>query len=351
MKRSSTHGTSAQTMPLYAPLLDAQRAGFDARVVAGIDEAGLGPVLGPLSIGCSAFRVGAARDLWRALAAVASSSVSDDEARLVVADSKEVFTRNARGANRLERTALCFAALAHPRRELPACGRTFVESTPWSLRRAELSGEPWYSDLDGRSLCAPRCTELPAFLALLCAAATAWGVEPLLLGVRLVPVGTLNASFEREQNKSVSHWRECEPFMVHLWNEFADEGVELVVDRHGGRMRYAYLLQTAFPRAQIETALETPERSEYWVSQKSRRMHVVFAEKAETISFQVALASCAAKYARELCMEAFNAYFTRIQPDLKPTAGYFGDGRRWIREAALAIQASGLSLRSLVRER
>jgi hypothetical protein len=80
-------------------------------------------------------------------------------------------------------------------------------------------------------------------------------------------------------------------------------------------------------------------------------MRVCFCEQADQLCFPVALASCQAKLARELCMEAFNAYFGRLQPGLRPTAGYFNDGRRWLEEAVQALAASGVAPRALVRER
>ena len=68
-------------------------------------------------------------------------------------------------------------------------------------------------------------------------------------------------------------------------------------------------------------------------------------------SFSVALASCAAKYAREACMAAFNAYSRVLDPDLVPTAGYVTDARRWLAQAGAAIERSGLPREVLVRSR
>jgi len=50
-------------------------------------------------------------------------------------------------------------------------------------------------------------------------------------------------------------------------------------------------------------------------------------------------------------MEAFNAYFTSLQPDLRPTAGYTTDGRRWLKDAAPALATAQLQDRVLLRER
>jgi hypothetical protein len=46
----------------------------------------------------------------------------------------------------------------------------------------------------------------------------------------------------------------------------------------------------------------------------------------------VALASMIAKLTRELAMMRFNRYFAARMPELKPTAGYYGDAGRWLRD-------------------
>src|SRR5215470_3141982 len=70
-----------------------------ARFVGGIDEAGLGPLLGPLTIGFGVFRVPEpSLDLWHELPSAVSRTLDPgDEERIVVADSKVVFDRTPRG--------------------------------------------------------------------------------------------------------------------------------------------------------------------------------------------------------------------------------------------------------------
>jgi len=326
---------------------------FEPRVVAGIDEAGLGPMLGPLSIGMSAFRVpSGSLNLWKALGDVVTGELERSGERLVVADSKLVFTRNARGAERLERTVLAFEAVSRCEKRACASTRAFLESTAERLRATGLALEPWYAHLALRL--APECAgdALAATIARLDAALVAARVEIVALAVRAVPPSELNASFAVTESKGATHWRACVPFLAHVWERFGIEGVELVVDRHGGRMRYKPLLAETYPRAKIEVVRELPAISEYLLMDDERRaMRVIFAEKAESISFAVALASCCAKYAREVCMGAFNAYFETMQPGLAPTAGYVTDARRWLADAEVAIERSGIGSAALVRTR
>jgi hypothetical protein len=500
---------------------------------AGIDEAGLGPLLGPMTIGYSAFRVPPdVRDLWRALRRACTGDVAKDATRLVVADSKVVFTRDARSARRLERTVLAFVALRERERHWPRDARAMLDRLSRDAPATEIESdgacsfagghapEPWHRHLECALPKHGAREELDALVATLERAATAAKIEIAGAGARIVPVSALNHSFAQTRNKSVTHWRATAPLLARSWNEHAHEGLELVVDRHGGRMRYAALLARTFARATVHIVLETPPSSQYIVLERApedapgdsavrndgiardgstpiddaiatrmgarpqlpielrssplepdsrkigphsqplelhvrpldghshsldghshsldvdshpldidshpldidshpldghshplglrsqlreaaapahethshpavprsqtldagsrtldgrsptfdmraqmlglgarrggrvvRHMRITFAERAETISFSAALASCLAKYARETCMDAFNAYFESLQPGLKPTAGYRNDAWRWLEEAVTAIERSGLERSDLVRER
>jgi hypothetical protein len=178
-------------------------------------------------------------------------------------------------------------------------------------------------------------------------------VELLDAGVSVLPAGDLNRSFRQTDNKSLTHWQTSLRVFRHLWERFAQGGLRLVVDRHGGRYHYGPLLGRAFPEAEVVQLRERPSHAEYRVSERAgpRRMRISFAERAERRSFATALGSCIAKYAREASMEAFNAWFAERQPELKPTAGYTTDGRRWLADAAAVIEQEGLDRRVLVRER
>ena len=85
-------------------------------------------------------------------------------------------------------------------------------------------------------------------------------------------------------------------------------------------------------------------------------MRIHFPIKADDNFMAVALASMASKYLREVLMESLNRYFMDLyKPDdnseLKPTAGYWTDGLRFINDIETNIGQLGQDRAKLVRSR
>jgi hypothetical protein len=323
---------------------------MSARVVlAGIDEAGLGPLLGSLAIGYALLEV--PRDEsepWKRLHPTVARTPSK-RARVVVGDSKVVFQRTPKGARRLEETVLAFHALAH--------GGALVREPEHFLfgplaPSAEFRALPWRAELPPLPAdCAPETLELT--LEVLARALARAEIAVLDCGVRLVPAAELNASYARTHNKADSLWERVLEVLHHAWSQRTRGTVLATVDMLGGRRHYGSRLARAFPEASVSLVRESEGRSAYRLAARDGRglMELEFRVQGETHSFAVALASCCAKYARELEMRALNAFFARWQPELVPTAGYRQDGNRWLAEAGVALEKSGVARGALVRER
>ena len=126
--------------------------------------------------------------------------------------------------------------------------------------------------------------------------------------------------------------------------------VLVLCDKHGGRNRYLDVLSEFFPGEFIQVVRESRESSVYRLTVYGRQLEFRFLAKGES-HVPIALASMLSKYRRELSMLQFNAFWRSHVPDLKPTAGYPEDAKRFKQEIA-AVQAKlGIADENLWRKR
>jgi ribonuclease HII len=78
-------------------------------------------------------------------------------------------------------------------------------------------------------------------------------------------------------------------------------------------------------------------------------MNVSFVEKADSKYFPPALASMFSKYIRELFVRLFNAYWQEKVRDIKPTAGYPEDAKRFLGQIQNTKNKLGISDDILIR--
>lgn len=318
--------------------------------LAGVDEAGLGPILGPLVVAGVAMAGPEGKDPWLVLAPHVARK-KHEKGKVRVADSKKV-NQGPHGLRRLEETALVFWTARHG--ELPPTLGDWLRLLGADLPRLQRC--PWYEDL---SLPLPRAADadwIRLHAELVGRELRKADITLLDLAVRPVDVEEWNGLIADTDNKSRAHFHAYAEvigrILQRLPTQFASgESGHLVADRAGGRMHYGQDLRKLRPDARVEVLQEEPAVSSYRLHTAAGAVQVTFAEKGEDRAFPTALASCFAKYLREVMMEALNRWFAGKVPGLSPTAGYYVDGHRFLEDLAPHLPSLGLPLQRLVRVR
>jgi hypothetical protein len=297
--------------------------------IVGIDEAGYGPNLGPLvmtSVACRVPERLARADLWRALRRAVRRHDEPTDGRIVVADSKLVYS-TARGLTDLERAVLSVL----PKNGSRPIGQTLAHLIDHldPADHVPLRAEPWYTGAScvPAAVAAEDVAEPGERFGRTCEDRDiAWG---LVRSVIVCP-SRFNAVLDRWGSKGALLGHGLAELLgqnVALGTD--DESVSFLIDKHGGRNTYAAMLQQALPDGIVVAHEEGMECSRYSVLGLRRAVAVRIEPRADASHFCVALASMVSKYLRELLMREFNVFWCGHVPELKPTAGYPGDAARF----------------------
>lgn len=344
-----------------------------ALVIAGIDEAGYGPTLGPLVVGMAAFRIAewsserTVPNMWKMLESGVSREPGrggrpDAKGRIAVADSKSLKLANSVQSTHplvhLERGVLAF--LNCHRIEPDPGDDAMTPDAPTDAARESCRTITDDARLFSRLACAlPRhdcyrgeATPLPIANSdhslaiagnILGRSLSAANTEIVALRCRVVSETDVNRAFREHGSKADANSAAFGDHIRHVWDRFAPthekDRLVIVCDRLGGRDSYAPMLAKQLQGAAVTVIEQTEEKSRYTVSTRERRADVAFMTGGESLHLPIALASMAAKFVRELAMMRFNRYWSRVHAEirgdgLRPTAGYAQDARRWLADAA-----------------
>jgi ribonuclease HII len=276
----------------------------------GTDEAGYGPLLGPLVVSAAAYETDAPR------ASLPSQGI---------ADSKIVYSRGGRDA--LARVLGPYLGLTHPVRLSELLSKL-------SVRGDVRDGYAWYGEVSDP---VPEAGEAPDSFR----------------GLHVNPVCArdFNAGCREWGGKGGVLFRETMRVVRRALEHAPDHEAEVICDKHGGRNRYAALLLAELGPSTLVPEREAADCSSYRLMIGGRKVRISFLRSADSQDTPAALASMAAKYVRELFMEAMNSYFARRSRGLRPTAGYHGDGQRFLREIAPILDEIDCDRDSFLRSR
>lgn len=311
------------------------------------DEAGYGPLLGPLVVVACVARVrsSCAAPDWRLSPAqlLVQSDGSGGAAHVQIGDSKQLFQRGKTDAPfRRSVACLCHAASNRSVSARPVSETVlFPEPIDLNLQRCwcwlspqtarDCGRIPWYREFGTTNTWQKDLISNPDLSHDLAETLSSQGFE--LSEFRGVMLETLryNQRLQRLENKAT--------LLAHLTLKLVQTIVEslppgevtVIGDKFGGRNHYAGLLQNFFPDGYVAVRRETDKMSEYSAKTNKHELTIYFRAKGEEQS-AVAMASMIAKFMRELAMESFNEFWRMHLPGLRPTAGYYQDGLRFLQE-------------------
>jgi ribonuclease HII len=326
--------------------------------VVGIDEAGYGPNLGPLVQACAGLYL-PDDDLtgWQTLKSVVRRMNEPKDDRLVIDDSKVVYTKG--GLEELERTVLAVAmTMGISQNQPPLSKHLFEVACPESTQHRE---EYWYRDdsqlfkndsnhvhildrmnrwLDwiGKESCGSYVFHCRVVMpAEFNHEADASGSKATVLANGIIRF--LRQAVDASRDGNVSY------------GPFNHSPVHITCDKLGGRNFYAPILQEAFPDGWPVAEIESAAVSRYRILNLGLDVTVTFKPRADGENVCVALASMLAKYVREVCMRQFNEFWAKHVPGIRPTAGYPVDAKRFYSEIQEAMIRLGIPADAVWRKK
>jgi len=315
-------------------------------VLVGIDEAGFGPILGPLVVSSTAFSLPRSlltADLWKILRKSVYPKRKHLAGRLLITDSKKAYSRSS-GIKQLERTVLaslqCLDKTAYTLTEL------LEHLCPDCMGR--LKDYPWYRDAAAYAI-SPDSSDLAIASSVLKNNLASNGMELLSICSCCLDVAYYNKMVTNVRNKASVLFTATSRLIKQAFDTFTGQDIQIVVDRQGGRVHYRKVLRRMFAEMELKILQETPSHSSYELRTAGRLMRLHFAVAADERFLPVSLASMVSKYLRELLVDNINAYFAGFNPGLLPTAGYWKDGLRFIEDLKTSLPHVQLDTERLIR--
>ena len=263
--------------------------------------------------------------------------MKSDSPRLFIADSKQVYGSSKKIGN-LELPVLavlysCFGRIPNSWPEL-------VELICDSSTVASIPRQSWLGGGDVKLPIAAEHDEIRQLGDLFGNTCETNGIR--LSQICCTPIFAEQFNFEivRHGNKA-SYLSSVTLEIVRILLNETNNDTEIVCDKHGGRSKYAGLIQEILTEEFVFVEAESLASSNYRFCENDRDIQIRFQAKGESF-LPTALASMVSKYVREVFMTVWNDFWQLEIPNLKPTKGYPQDAKRF--KAAIAARQLELGI-------
>jgi len=264
---------------------------------------------------------------------------------LLITDSKKAYSKSI-GIKHLQRTVL--TALKCIGKEPATLTELLNMLAPSCLER--LSVYPWYENIKEHSLSIDNADKEIAS-EVLADDLNSNGIELLDLKSCCLDVAYYNKMVAAVKNKANVLFSATCSLIKSAYDNFGGDDLQIIVDRQGGRVHYRKSLQRMFGDMKLKILRENPATSSYELRSGDKVIRIHFVVGADRRFLPVSLASMVSKYLRELLISNLNRYFVGFNADLKPTAGYWKDGLRFIEEIKTNLPHVQFDSEQLIRSR
>ena len=326
-----------------------------SKLLVGVDEAGYGPSMGPLTICATAWRVPISFDaceMSRLLEPeILAKPIKPTSTHVPIGDSKKIHREKLAVEGLLLGARFqCFALDGKIPLDWDSCIASFARQD-WD----RLLKIPWYvwRTSGTTEMLDQTILDQPAHFRAAIDKLTAHSIALVGVRMRVVDEIEFNQQVDRSGNKSTLLSEASLALVKQVVSEFAIKGevVEVFCDKHGGRNRYQAILTYIFDEEWFGIEIESRACSRYTAKWDGHEMQIQFKVDGDSI-FPAAAASIMAKYTREELMARLNGYWqASVSGGVAATAGYYVDALRFAKQIEGAALKQGLDRDSWWRKK
>lgn len=317
------------------------------KLVIGVDEAGYGPSMGPLTICATAWRVPLDLDASEMTCLLEpeflAKPIKQNSSHVPIGDSKKIH-RDTYAVEGLILGArfLSFAIDGNVPSEWDDQIASIAEED-WN----RFSSIPWYAKKYSKhseildSIFPDQANYFQAAIR----KTKSHGIQLAGIRMRVIDEIEFNRQVDRTGNKSTLLSEASLGLVKQMILELSKEGeaVEVYCDKHGGRNRYQAVLTYSFDEEWFDIESESRACSRYKANWAEHPMQIQFKVDGDSI-FPSAAASIIAKWTREELMNRLNGFWqSEVVGGIQPTAGYYVDATRFAKQIEGAVKKLGLA--------